>query len=122
MTRIIVPVEDKNGLESRLVDHFFEAPYYAIVDLDKNNKITNVRTEANQEVLAGCIGRPHEQLLDLNPNAFVVRSMGPVCLSSLQDAGIKVLKANGNTVKKIVSSYVKGKLKQVVPGCERSHN
>lgn len=123
MKRIVVPVDDENGLEARLADHFVDAPYYAIVDIDENSKITNVKTELNKEVEAGCIGRPHENLLVLNPTVFVVRHMGPVCLASLQDAGIKVLKANGKTVKKIVASYIKGKLKQIeqiVPGCERN--
>ena len=68
----------------------------------------------------GGTGHPHEHLLALKPNIFVVKGMGPGCLSSLQDAGISVFQATGTTVKEIVESFKEGKLKALAGACEHA--
>lgn len=121
-TRIVVPVEDESGLEARLAEHFGRAPFFAVVDLGDNNKIVSVKTEPNRGEHVGGSGHPHEHLLVLRPNVFVVQGMGPGCLRSLQSAGINVLKANSNTVKEIVVSYGEDKLMELTGGCEHAHH
>lgn len=126
-TRIVIPVEDQKGLESQLAEHFGHAPYYAIVELDENKQVSNIHTELNKSEHVGGTGLPHEQLLLLKPNVFVVRGMGPGCLASIRSYGINVLQANGNTVKEIVDFYIAGNLIQLVGGCAHhghghSHN
>ena len=120
--RIVIPTEDKSGLEAILAEHFGRAPYYTIVDLDENNQNIGIRTEVNKGEHVGGTGHPHEHLLALKPNIFVVKGMGPGCLSSLQDAGINVLKATGTTVKEIVESFKEGKLTELVGACEHAHH
>jgi predicted Fe-Mo cluster-binding NifX family protein len=120
--RIVIPTENKSGLEANLAQHFGRAPYYTIVDLDVNNKIVGVRIEANKGEHVGGSGHPHEHLLSLKPNIFVVQGMGPGCLSSLQNAGITVLKATGTTVKQIVEECKEGKLNALVSACEHAHH
>jgi predicted Fe-Mo cluster-binding NifX family protein len=118
--RIVIPTEDDSSLEANLAEHFGRAPYYTIVDLDENNNNTGVRTEVNKGEHVGGTGHPHEHLLALKPNIFVVKGMGPGCLSSLQDTGINVLQATGTTVKEIVESYKEGKLKALAGACEHA--
>jgi predicted Fe-Mo cluster-binding NifX family protein len=118
--RIVIPTEDKSGLEAHLAEHFGRAPYYTIVDLDDNNQNIGLRTEVNKGEHVGGTGHPHEYLLAFKPNIFVVKGMGPGCLSSLQDAGITVLKATGTTVKEIVESFKEGKLNALAGACEHA--
>jgi len=118
--RIVIPTENKSGLEANLAQHFGRAPYYTIVDLDENNQIVSVRTEVNKGEHVGGSGHPHEHLLALSPNIFVVHGMGPGCLSSLQDAGITVLKATGTTVKEITEQFKEGKLSALTSACEHA--
>jgi predicted Fe-Mo cluster-binding NifX family protein len=120
--RIVIPTEDKSGLEAHLAEHFGRAPYYTIVDLDEKNNNAGVRTEVNKGEHVGGTGHPHEHLLALKPNIFVVHGMGPGCLSSLQDAGITVLKATGTAVKEIVESFKGGKLTALAGACEHAHH
>jgi predicted Fe-Mo cluster-binding NifX family protein len=120
--RIVIPTEDKSGLEANLAQHFGRAPYYTLVDLDNNNQIVGVRTEVNKGEHVGGSGHPHEHLLALKPNIFVVQSMGPGCLSSLQDAGVTVLKATGTTVKEITEQFKEGKLSALAGACEHAHH
>jgi predicted Fe-Mo cluster-binding NifX family protein len=120
--RIVIPTENKSGLEANLAEHFGRAPYYTIVDLDEKNNNTGVRTEVNKGEHVGGTGHPHEHLLALKPNIFVVKGMGPGCLSSLQDAGIIVLGATGTTVKEIVECFKEGKLTALDGACEHAHH
>ena len=120
--RIVIPTEDKSGLEANLAQHFGRAPYYTVVDLDNNNQIVGVRTEVNKGEHVGGSGHPHEHLLALKPNIFVVQGMGPGCLSSLQDTGITVLKATGTTVKEITEQFKEGKLNALTGACENAHH
>jgi predicted Fe-Mo cluster-binding NifX family protein len=120
--RIVIPTEDKSGLEANLAQHFGRAPYYTVVDLDENHQVVSVRTEVNKGEHVGGSGHPHEHLLALKPNIFVVQGMGPGCLSSLQDVGITVLKATGNTVKEITEHFKEGKLNALTGACENAHH
>jgi predicted Fe-Mo cluster-binding NifX family protein len=120
--RIVVPTENKSGLEANLAQHFGRAPYYTIVDLDESHQIVGVRIEVNKGEHVGGAGHPHEHLLALEPNIFVVQGMGPGCLSSLRDAGVTVLKATGITVKEITELFKKGKLNELEGGCENAHH
>ncbi len=120
--RIVIPTEDKSGFEAHLAQHFGKAPYYTIVDLDDNNNNVGVRTEVNKGEHVGGTGHPHEHLLALKPNIFVVKGMGPGCLSSLQNAGINVLEATGTTVNEIVESFKEGKLKALTGACEHAQH
>jgi len=119
--RIVMPVENQTGLEAPIAQHFGKAPYYAVVDLDDNNAVLNIKTEMNRSEHAGGTGLPHENLLVLKPDMFVVYDMGPGCLRSLQSTGMTVLKAVGNTVNDIVTAFKKGQLKALEGGCSHSH-
>ncbi len=120
--RIVIPTEDKSGLEANLAQHFGRAPYYTVVDLDESHKIVGVRTEVNKGEHIGGSGHPHEHLLALKPNIFVVQGMGPGCLGSLQNAGVTVLKSTGTTVKEITELFKEGKLSELASGCEHAHH
>ena len=120
--RIVMPVENQAGLEAPIAQHFGKAPYFAVVDLDENNTVLNIKTEMNRSEHVGGIGLPHENLLVLNPDVFVVYGMGPGCLRSLQSTGMTVLKAVGNTVNDIVTAFKAGRLNVLEGGCEHSHH
>ena len=120
--RIVIPVEDEGGLEARVAEHFGRAPFFAVVDLDENGKILSTKTEANKGEHHGGTGHPHENLLALKPDVIIACGMGPGGLTSFQNAGATVLKANANTVKDIVASYKQGKLETLATGCEHAHH
>ncbi len=120
--RIVIPVENKTGIDAPLAQHFGQAPYYAVVDLNENNTVTNISTEINQSEHVGGSGHPHDHLLLLKPDVFVVYGMGFGCLMSLKDAGLTVLKATGNTVKEIIDLFKQGQLPQLEGGCQHSHH
>ena len=120
--RIMMPVEDETGLDAQVAHHFGRAPYFAVVELDENQKAPKVKTEINRsEHMGGAPGHSHESFLALKPEIVVAYSMGPGALSTFQDAGIKVLEATANTVKGNIESFKEGKLKELVARCEHAH-
>lgn len=120
--RIVIPVEDKSGMDARLAQHFGQAPYFAVIDLDEKNNVTSITTEDNKGEHVGGTGHPHEHLMVLEPDVFVVNGMGPGCLASLVANGVMVLKAAGNNVKEILSSFIEGKLGILEGGCQHAHH
>ncbi len=120
-TRVIIPVQDENGLNAQVAEHFGRAPYFAVLDFE-DGKVSNIKTESNRGEHVGGTGHPHEHLLALKPNVIVAHAMGPGGLKSFQTAKIIVLKANANTVKEIVKAFQQGKLTELASGCEHTHH
>jgi predicted Fe-Mo cluster-binding NifX family protein len=120
--RIIVPTENQEGLNARLAEHFGRAPYYTIVELGENGEVSSVKNVPNVGEHAGGIGFSHDHILDYKPNAIIVYGMGPRGLTSFQDAGAAVLKANANTVGEVITAYKEDKLEELTEGCEHAHH
>ncbi|MCW4009911.1 MAG: NifB/NifX family molybdenum-iron cluster-binding protein [Candidatus Bathyarchaeota archaeon] len=120
--RIIVPAVDQSGLDAQVAQHFGRAPFFAVVDLDENGNVLNVKTEANTGEHTGGVGSPHDILLSLKPDAIAVFGMGPRGLLSFENAGATVLKAEGTTVKEVIAAFKAGKLGKVEGGCEHAHH
>ena len=120
--RIIVPVVDQKGLNAYLAEHFGRAPYFAVVDLDENGEVSNVETVPNVSEHTGGMGYSHDHILALQPKAIVVYGMGPRGLTTFQNAGVAVLKANANTVSEVIAAYKEDKLQELTEGCEHAHH
>jgi predicted Fe-Mo cluster-binding NifX family protein len=115
--RIIVPAASQDGLNAYLAEHFGRAPYFAVVDLNENGEVTNVKTVANVPHSTGRMGQPHDVVLGLQPNAIIVYGMGRRGIFSFQNAGVAVLRANANTVKEVITAYKENKLQELTEGC-----
>jgi predicted Fe-Mo cluster-binding NifX family protein len=120
--RIVIPVLDESGLNARLSEHFGRAPYFAVIDLDENGNILNLRTESNVSEHFGGTGRPPDRILQFQPDALITYGMGPRALSIFQDARVAVLRANGNTVKEVVIAYAKNELVELTEGCQHARH
>jgi predicted Fe-Mo cluster-binding NifX family protein len=116
-SRIIVPVAGQEGLNACLAEHFGRAPYFAVVDLNENGEVDDIKTVSNVEHYTGRMGQPHDVVLDLKPNAIIVYGMGRRGITSFQTAGVAVLRANANTVKEVIDAYKENKLQELTEGC-----
>jgi predicted Fe-Mo cluster-binding NifX family protein len=121
--RIMMPVEDEKGLEAKVAHHFGMAPYFAMVELDENQKTPKVKIEPNRsEHMGGAPGHSHESFLALKPDVVVAYSMGPGALNTFLGAGVIVLEATAPTVKGNIESFKEGKLKELASACEHAHH
>jgi len=118
--KIVIPVEDANGLNSRLSQHFGRAPYFIVVELDQNGKVLNLQIVPNKSEHFGGMGKPPEIILNLRPNAVVTCRMGPRALGMFQNANIAVLQANKNIVKDLIDAYKRDELVELTEGCHHA--
>lgn len=120
--RIIVPAAGQEGLKATLGEHFGRAPYFAVVDLNDDGEVANVKTVSNVGEHAGGTGYTHDHILELKPNVIIVYGMGPRGLNLFQNAGVAVLRANANTVEEVVTAYKDNKLQELTEGCQHAHH
>jgi predicted Fe-Mo cluster-binding NifX family protein len=115
--RIVVPAASQDGLNAYLAEHFGRAPYFAVVDLNENGEIGDVKTVPNVEHYTGRMGQPHDVVLNLQPNAIITYGMGRRGIASFQAVGIAIFKANANRVSDVISAYKENKLQELTEGC-----
>ena len=121
-TKIVVPAVDQSGLNAQLAEHFGRAPYFAVVELDENGEVSEIKTVPNIGEHAGGRGQTHDNILELQPNAIIVYGMGPRGLSTFQSAGVAVLRANANTVSGVIAAYKDDKLQELTEGCHHARH
>ncbi|MBC7361490.1 MAG: NifB/NifX family molybdenum-iron cluster-binding protein [Candidatus Aminicenantes bacterium] len=120
--KIVVPIEDKNGLGARLSDHFGRAPYFVIVELDETGEVSSLKTISNYDEHFGGRGHAHDNILKEKPDILIVCGMGPRGLETMAEAGVMVLRAEGNTVKEVITAYKENKLESLTKSCHQSHH
>ena len=120
MRRILVPVRSKEG---RLVaEHFGRAPFFAVIELTVEGEVSDKTIHANTGEHTGGRGHAHDNVLRLEPNAVIVRGMGPRGLNNFQIANIAVLRANSESVDEVISSFTRRELEELTEGCSDAHH
>jgi predicted Fe-Mo cluster-binding NifX family protein len=120
--RIVVPVSEERGIDSRLAEHFGRAPYYAIIDLDNEGNVIDQGTVANRSEHFGGVGHPPDRIIQLQPRALITYGMGPRALRIFQSAKVAVLKTNVNTVREAVKAYNNNELEELTQGCRHAQH
>ena len=108
--RIVVPVASKNGLYSKIYEHFGRAPYYALMELDEEYNVKKIDFIENPRAMGYIPGIYFSQL---GVEYIVVREggIGARAIEVLKQGGIKILVANGNNLEDILRSIKEGSLK-----------
>jgi len=120
--RIVIPVIEDSGLESRLSEHFGRAPYFMVVEIDSKGEIVNVEAIPNTSEHFGGFGRPPDKILQLKPTALITYGMGPRALSIFQQARVAVLRANAPTVREVVEAFKRNELEELTEGCREARH
>ena len=115
--RIAVPVEDRNGLNARLSQHFGRAQYFTVVELDENGKVLSLETVSNKSEHLGGMGKPPQIIMTLRPNAVITYGMGFRALNMFQNANVAVLQTRKDFVKDVIEAYNRDMLIELTEGC-----
>ena len=120
--RIVIPVIENSGLESKLSEHFGRAPYFMVVEIDSKGEIVNVEAIPNTSEHFGGFGRPPDKILQLRPTALITYGMGPRALSIFQQARVAVLRANASTVREVIEAFKRNELEELTEGCREARH
>ncbi len=118
--KIVIPVEDRRGLDSKLAGHFGRVPYFAVIELQEDGQLASIKTIANFDEHFGGRGHAHDNILSEKPDILIVYGMGPRGLESMAEGGVTVLRAEGDTVQEVLSAYQGKKLEELTEGCHQS--
>jgi len=103
--KIMVPLDDNQGLKSRVCSHFGRAPYFAIINIEDGKvSLEIIENPRGKGIRAG------ELALKLGVNGVVVKDIGFRALEMLRSAGIEVYACNVNTLKEVIEEAKRGSL------------
>lgn len=120
--RIVIPVMDEGGLDAQLSGHFGRAPYFAVINLDEDGRVSDQSTIANTSEHFGGVGLPPDRILQLKLDALITFGMGPKALNIFQNAKVAVLRTSVNTVREVVKAYNNDELKELTEGCHEARH
>jgi predicted Fe-Mo cluster-binding NifX family protein len=122
--RICVPTRDDRGLDAEPFGHVGGAPFYTIVDTDRED-VRTVQREGHGHDHEHGHGHGHghggggcgpgERIRALDVDTVVCTDIGRRAMASLEAAGISVLVSNGKTVGEILDAVRNGDLKLLSP-------
>lgn len=93
--RLCIPVEKNDGLESLVYGHFGSAPLFVVVDTE-TQMITEIDNRDLHHAHGAC--SPLKALGGTHVDGIIVGGIGAGALMGLNRAGLKVFKAEGDTV------------------------
>ena len=108
--KICIPTETNEGKSAEVYEHFGSAPYFTIVDTEKDT--IEVINNANQHHSHGMC-QPMSALMGKKIDAVVTGGMGARAVQKLNEGGIKAYRGIAGTVADIVSQFTKGGLKEI---------
>ena len=94
--KVCFPVLKSEGLESEVYGHFGSAPVFLFVETN-GGEITTVNNRDQHHEHGAC--NPMKALDNRKVDAIIVGGIGAGALNRLNELGIKVFRANGETVK-----------------------
>jgi len=108
--KLCIPTETNEGKNAQVYDHFGSAPYFTIVDTEKDS--VEIINNANQDHSHGMC-QPMNALVGKKIDAVVTGRMGARAVQKLNEGGIKAYRAIPGTVADIVSQFTKGGLEEI---------
>lgn len=109
--KIIIPVKEKNGLNSQIDKRFARAEFFAVLKL-KKDKIESFDFKENpfkeKEIRAGLVVAKY--LLEEKPDILITMEIGPISFHSLRDNLIEVYQAEQGTIRQIIKDFSENQL------------
>jgi predicted Fe-Mo cluster-binding NifX family protein len=105
------PVSSYEGIQGAVFGHFGSAPEYLICDLEGNDAHSVPNIKHNHE-RGKC--DPASSIRDENVEAVITGGIGANALIKLNQAGIKVYSAVGESITENIEAYKSGNLKEFV--------
>ena len=111
---VAIPVEEANGIKSRISKHFGRANYFCLLVIEKG-KIRSIKFLRNpfkeKEIRAGLAAAKF--LIEKKITHLITKEIGMISFNTLKARFVKVLLAKGRNVKECVENFLKGKCREI---------
>ena len=105
--KVCFPVQDNQGIESAVYNHFGSAPAFIVVNTT-TKEVSAINNRDLQHTHGAC--NPMKALSGESVNAIVVGGIGAGALSRLNQLGITVYRAQGQTIRENIVLFEKSQL------------
>lgn len=109
---VCIPVGAEAGDASLVYGHFGSAPCFALYDV-KSGDLTFVKNDNDHHAHGTC--NPMRQLVSMGADCLVTGGIGRRAVEMLQQAGIKVYKADGISVRDVIMALAEDRLQVLDP-------
>jgi predicted Fe-Mo cluster-binding NifX family protein len=118
--KICFPVQNDNGIESTVYNHFGSASVFVVFDTDTSS-VASINNRDQHHTHGAC--NPMEALDNQNVDAIVVGGIGAGALTRLNQMGITVHRSQGATIRENLSMFQTKSLPVLtVQGCCGGHS
>ncbi|MEZ0319364.1 MAG: NifB/NifX family molybdenum-iron cluster-binding protein [Pyrobaculum sp.] len=104
--RIVVPLDENKGWESKISEELGHAPYFAVVEGD-----SLVIVEGNK-VITGRGHRWAELYTKLKPDVLITKEIGKPGYAGFKKMNVRIYYAEAKTLREAVEKFKKGELKE----------
>ena len=120
MVKIVIPVDQFDGKDSRIFPHFGRAPLFTLITLTADHQVEDIKpiTGGPIEGHFGGHGAAESLALNLQVDAVIVKGMGRRGLQIFQEKKVSVFTGDINTVGEAIDAYFQGTLTQLTEPCK----
>ena len=118
--KIYFPVQNDNGIESAVYNHFGSAPVFVVFDT-ATNSVASINNRDQHHSHGAC--NPMKALDNQQVDAIVVGGIGAGALTRLNQMGIRVHRSQAQTIRENLSLFASQSLPELtVQGCCGGHS
>jgi predicted Fe-Mo cluster-binding NifX family protein len=118
--KICFPVQEDEGINSAVYNHFGSAPIFVVVDTDTNN-LSTINNRDQHHSHGAC--NPMKALDNQKVDAIVVGGIGAGALTRLNQMGIIVHRSQASTIQENMAMFASQSLPVLtVQGCCGGHS
>ena len=118
--KICFPVQNDKGMESTVYNHFGSAPMFVVHDTDTNT-LAIINNRDQHHAHGSC--NPMKALDNQKVDAIVVGGIGAGALTRLNQMGIRVHRAQAETIRENISLFSSQNLPELTAqGCCGGHS
>ncbi len=110
--RIAIPIKEKNGMDSRIEEHFGRARFFAIYD-SESKRLEEIEVRKAEHGICS----PARALLELGIDAVFVLGIGVKARTLFEENGVKVFTGNFRNLREVAENI--DKLESFRGGCEK---
>ena len=106
--KIIVPTDNKKGMQDIVAEHFGRCQTYTL--LDEKGNVSKIIDNTSEQM--GGVGLPPELMKKHGADVLLCKELGPRALDLCQQLGIDVYVCQAKTVKEIFEMWKNKKIKK----------
>lgn len=112
---IMIPIKNKNGMNSSISRHFGKADYFAFVKIENNRfELEYIKENPFKEKkVRASLAVVEKFVKNKSPDILITKEIGQIGFHTIRDYFVDIYMAEGENIKDIVDNFIQEKLKKL---------